>query len=360
MNSANHSPLSRITRRNIYLAILISLSVSAYLVLHQFHPAAFKGLNWSGRLVWFLLLAATSMLIRHLAYMYRIWLVTGKVFSIRQCFELVLMWEFAAVATPSTVGGAAVAMFLLNKEGVNLGKSTASVFLITLLDNLFFVVSAIILLIIIGSGAMFDLNQACTGNLDIPLLQYLGGIRYLFILGVSVSLTLTLLLAWGILVNAQAIKSLLIWTFSFKLLRKWKVRAAQTGDELILASAELKRKHLGFWMGAFGSTALAWTLKYLEVNILIMAFTPVSGMDHAIILSRMLTLWLIMLLPFTPGASGLAEIAFISLFCMYIPNGLGGAITLMWRLLTYYPYLIFGALYMPVWLKRVYINPSES
>lgn len=359
MNKGKQNPLSGITKRNIYVAVFIGLAISAYLVIRNFDTKAFSNISWSGRLLWFALLIVGIMLVRHLAFMYRIWLVTGKTFSFRQSFEVILMWEFAAVATPSTIGGSAVAMYLLNKEGVNLGKSTASVFLITLLDNLFFALSAIIMILILGSDRVFDVNRACSGFQDLPILRHIGGIQYLFGLGIGMSLLLTFLLGWAILVNARSIKNLLIGIFSIRFLHKWRDKAEETGDELIVAASELQSKSIGFWFGAFGSTAIDWTLKYLVVNTLIMAFVPVDSTGQLIIISRVLALWIVMLLPLTPGASGLAEIAFVALLCDYLPSGLGGSIAFMWRFFTYYPYLIFGALYMPIWLRRVYSSDER-
>ncbi len=357
MKELQGTPLSGITRRKIVIALIISLSVSAFLIARTFEPEAIRSLRWSWHFGLFAAMALAMMAVRHLAYMLRVWLVTGRVFSMRQSFEVVMMWEFASVATPSTVGGVAVAVFLLNKEGLNLGKSTASVMLITFLDNLFFVVSGLLMIGIVGSGRMFSFGDACTNTNEIPFLSAFGGVKYLFLAGVGFSLFLTLVLGWGILGNAGAVKKFLKGLFSLPLLRRWQHKAEEAGEELVLTSREFRSQPAGFWLLSFGATVIAWTMKYFVVNTVISAFAHLTGMDQLVVLSRVLALWVIMLIPFTPGASGVAEVSFIALMCRFLPAGLGGTIAFLWRTITFYPYLILGSLFMPVWLRRVYARP---
>ena len=61
-----------------------------------------------------------------------------------------------------------------------------------------------------------------------------------------------------------------------------------------------------------------------------------------------------MLISPTPGGAGVAELAFDGFLHDFIPNGLSPAIALLWRLMSYYPYLIVGAVVLPAWLRRVY------
>ena len=72
--------------------------------------------------------------------MYRIRLLTDKVINWRKSFDVIMLWEFTSAISPSIVGGTAVALFIINKEGVNTGKSTSIVLITALLDELFYVV----------------------------------------------------------------------------------------------------------------------------------------------------------------------------------------------------------------------------
>lgn len=353
-SSSQPKELKGISRRNILIAVLIGLGVSAFLIARSFDVQAFRQIEWTSTVFLFMALALTMMIMRHLAYMYRVWLVTGKVLSLRQAFEVIMMWEFASAVTPSTVGGAAVAMFIVNREGINMGKSTASVMIITMMDNLFFVVASGVALLAIGFTDMFALNSTCAGELNMPFLKALGGLQYVFLLGFSFSAVVVLLLFYGALVNPRGVRKMLVAFTYIKWLKKLRHKAFQTGDDLITTARELRRKSAWFWIQLFLVTAFAWSLKYLVVNSVLTAFGHITGHEQIIIMSRVLALWVVMLIPFTPGASGLAEFTFLALMCPFIqPIELSGAVTLLWRSFTYYPYLLLGTIVMPRWLRRI-------
>lgn len=352
--------LRGLSQRNIYIALAIGLVVSGFLIYRTFNYEAFTAIRWSNELLLFLGLSLLLMVVRHFLYMYRVWLVTGKQMRFRQAFESIVMWEFASAATPGIVGGAAVAMFILNKEKISMGKSTGSVMLITFMDNLFFIIAAIVLFTLVGLESMFAVSEGCGEEMNLPILGYIGGIQYVFLLGITFSVLLSSLLAWGLLGNPRALKLLLLNLTKWKIFSRWREQAREVGDDIIVTSKEFQGKKIGFWIRVFMVTTLAWSCKYLVVNALITAFGIVGAYDHVIIMSRMLVLWLVMLIPLTPGSSGLAELTFLALMCSYVDAGLAGTITFLWRMITYYPYLILGALLMPRWLARVYNRKRKS
>ena len=232
-----------------------------------------------------------------------------------------------------------------------MGKSTSSVMIITLMDNVFFIASSLAFYFIVGIEQMFALSDACEKQL--PILSTFGGLQYVFFIGLTFSAIITFLLAYGSLVNPVGMKSFLIRFTKLPFLRKLEDKAEEVGDEMITTAHEIRGKPWLFWVRGFGATVVAWTCKYVVVNVLLTAFGTLTGNDQLVVMSRMLALWLIMLIPITPGASGLAEIAFIALMCAFIPPGLAGALTLLWRFITYYPYLLLGVIILPRWLSRV-------
>lgn len=356
MSQPEKKEIKGLSKRNIYLGVAIGMAVSIVLIYSTFDLQSFREIQWDGRLLLFIGVVMILMSLRHLMYMYRLWLVTDKRLRFRQLFESIVLWEFASVATPGIVGGAAVAMFIINKEKVNMGKSTASVMAVTFMDNVFFIVSSIVLFLIVGLHEMFALGESCASEMDLPILNVFGNVQYIFLVGISISLIITFLLAYGLLMNPHGLKKILVGFTSFKLFSKWRARAIQTGDDIITTSHEYRGKKAWFWIKLFLATAVGWSCKYLVANSLISAFGELSGFDHITVMSRMVTLWLIMLIPLTPGASGLAELTFLALMCSYIDNGLVGAITILWRTFTYYPYLVLGIIVMPRWINRVFSN----
>ena len=59
-----------------------------------------------------------------------------------------------------------------------------------------------------------------------------------------------------------------------------------------------------------------------------------------------------MLVSPTPGGSGFAEYAFHGFLGYLIPAGTGIAMAFIWRLISYYSYLIIGVFILPKWIKK--------
>lgn len=132
--------LKLFTPRRIAIPIVIGLGAAGYMLYSNFDAQALKKVEITGTFIFFIFLAFIMMLIRDLAYMYRIRVLTDQQLSWRKSFDVIMLWEFASAITPSVVGGSGVALFILNKEGINLGRSTAVVMVTAFLDELFYII----------------------------------------------------------------------------------------------------------------------------------------------------------------------------------------------------------------------------
>ena len=94
----------------------------------------------------FIFLSIVVIFFRDFGYVYRIRELTDRQLTWTRSIYVIIIWEFASAVTPSVVGGTAVAMFILNKEGIKMGKAIAYVMVTAILDNLFFVIGAPIIL----------------------------------------------------------------------------------------------------------------------------------------------------------------------------------------------------------------------
>ncbi|MCR9171278.1 MAG: hypothetical protein NXI10_02215, partial [bacterium] len=60
-----------------------------------------------------------------------------------------------------------------------------------------------------------------------------------------------------------------------------------------------------------------------------------------------------MLVSPTPGGSGVAEFAFGELLSTFTTSTLLlGILALIWRLISYFPYLVLGSIILPSWIRR--------
>ncbi|MDD3878277.1 MAG: lysylphosphatidylglycerol synthase transmembrane domain-containing protein [Bacteroidales bacterium] len=296
-------------------------------------------------LIW-IFMSLFLMAVRDFAYILRLRILTDNKLSWRQCFDSIMLWEFASAVTPSVVGGSAVAIFIINKEGISTGKSTAIVMITAFLDELFYIIMVPIVFLLVKHGSIFPEHT------NFAIFNTFLSIKVVFIIGYSFILFLTSVILYAILFNPRGFKSLLIWVFKLRFLKKWQHLAEETGNDIILTSKEMKTKSLFFWLKAFGATFLSWTARFWVVNSLIMIF--ISVQDHFLIYARQLIMWVIILISPTPGSSGVAEFVFSDFLREFIPVGFSPAVALMWRLISYYPYLFIGVIILPHWLRKVY------
>ncbi len=311
-----------------------------------------KNIDWTWYSTFWIFMALIAMAVRDLAYMYRIRVLTDNDLSWRQSFHVIMLWEFASALTPSIVGGSGVAMFILNREKIKLGKSTAIVLVSALLDELFYITMVALVLLAIGTGNLFPVSMEKT------ILGITFGTQGIFWLGYGFIFVLTTAIMIGVFVVPRAFKYLLLQVFRIPFLRKWRYSVIETGDDIITTSKELKGKPFSYWAKSLGATYVSWIARYAVVNLLILAFVSSTSpllnsiQDHVLIYARQLVMWVIMLISPTPGSSGVAEFAFSGFLQDFIPLGLAGALALLWRLLSYYPYLFIGAFILPRWLRN--------
>ena len=143
----------------IWLTIIIGLAVATYLMLREFNMEAFEAIEWTGQSTIWIIVAILMMAIRDLAYMYRIRVLTDYEISWRNSFDTIMLWEFASAITPSVVGGSGVAIYLVNKEGVSMGRSTAVVMVTAMLDELFYILMVPIVILTVGLSDLFPVSM---------------------------------------------------------------------------------------------------------------------------------------------------------------------------------------------------------
>ncbi|MCF8365553.1 MAG: flippase-like domain-containing protein [Bacteroidales bacterium] len=336
----------------VIIPVILGLGVFLFLEFRDFNPEPYQNINWKLSSYLWIFMAVLMMVTRDLAYMYRIRLLTDKQLSWRHSFDVIMLWEFASSVTPSVVGGSAAALYIVSKEGISTGRSTAIVMITAFLDELFYITTVPVVLLLAGTGSLFT-NDKIPFFFDTQL-----GVQGAFVAGYIFILILTTIIIYGVFIKPRGFKWFLLWVFKIKFLRKWRSKAAETGDDIIITSKEMRGKPFIFWARAYLSTFLSWTGRFWVVNFLILSITPVG--DHFLIWARQLIMWVIMLISPTPGSSGVAEIIFPSFFGDFIPLGLAVAVALTWRMLSYYPYIIIGAIVLPNWIRRVYSKPHPQ
>ena len=341
------NPLSKIKPSRVLFPIVIGLGVVGFLFFREFDAAAFNSLSiakWG--VLWFFV-ALALMVFRDLGYIIRLLVLSEGDLSFKKAFRIIMLWEFTSAISPSAIGGTSVAILYINKEGLSVGRSSAIVMATSLLDELYFLLMFPLLLILVEPDVLFGLGGESG-------LRFANELVTFSLIGYGLKLLYVLVLSYGLFINPRGLKWLILMIFKLPILRRWKHGANDAGTEIIQNSREFRKKPFNFWAKAFVATFLSWTSRYWVVNATLLAFFVVS--DHFVIFARQLVMWIMMLVSPTPGGSGFAEVIFTRYLGEFIPvepavlGTIAVAMAFIWRLATYYPYLLIGAVILPKWI----------
>jgi uncharacterized protein (TIRG00374 family) len=344
--------------RRIIIPVILGLAVVLWFIIRDFNAEVLKEISFTWKSVFWLFVACCCMVGRDIGYMIRIRILSENDLNWRQAFRVIMLWEFTSAITPSTVGGTAVAVVFIHKEGLSVGRSTAVVLATSFLDELYFVIMFPLILLIVGGDILFTTSLQGTGN------AVLNNLVIVAIAGYGVILAWVLFVGYGLFINPKSIRKIIIWFFKLPLLRRWQSSAIKAGDDIVESSYELKRKSFIFWVKALTATFLSWTSRYWVMNAILVAFFAIK--DHLLIFARQLVTWIMLLVSPTPGGSGFAETILSRYISDAIPvdpayvTSIALAMAIIWRLISYYPYLIIGASIVPGWIQRKFIKSKSK
>jgi len=108
-------------------------------------------------------------------------------------------------------------------------------------------------------------------------------------------------------------------------------------------SMELLAHHKLKVLLAIISTVVYWSSLFLIIPVILKGL----GYEPYYLKSYVMQTIFNMVIPYmpTPGASGVAEVAFASIFISFIPKGIIGIVTFLWRFITFYFILIIGGFF---------------
>lgn len=301
---------------------------------------ALDQIKWTNSTWWWLLGALLFMVGRDFFYILRIRLLTKNKLGWKAAFYVIMLWEFASALSPGVVGGAAVAMFILNRETIPFGKATAIVIVTAFMDNLFYVLMIPFVFLFIHHSELFP-----AGDSNFLIWWFWGGYAIIF----SICLLLYLTIFW----HPKLATRFLLFIFRLPFLKRWSFIAKEWGKDIEKASEEFKLEKRSYWFKVFLTTFGSWVSRYLVINAILNAFLDLGFLENMKILGKQFVLWLFMLVSPTPGGSGVAEYAFGELLADFGASAiLLAGMAILWRLISYFPYLFIGAIVLPAWVRR--------
>ena len=248
----------------------------------------------------------------------------GRRVSIKTAIAVITSGLFLAAVTPFQTGGLPVQLYILKKEGISVGKGSVILLFRGILE-LFIFIFVVPLIYVHYRGLL-------SGNITQALMKYL-----LVIYAVGMVLLLVLLLK-------PAFLKRLLYRFYFFLRRKRVVKSrkllrffrrifVEVADFRNSLRLYFSRKILMLLL-AFIVTVVSYIALFLIAPMMLYGLGVRAPILEAIYLQLILK-FLLFFVP-TPGASGVSEAAFVSLFRRVAPMHLLGVYVVLWRFFTFY------------------------
>lgn len=257
----------------------------------------------------------------------------GYRINVLKMTEIIISSTFLAGITPSSAGGEILRVHGLSRNKIPLGKATAIVVGERLLDAIFIFSCLPFALYILGdilSNYEFDAALLTANILVFVLLVF-------FIYGVwkpdkvkyvTHRLTGKLALFFGKKTDAAV----------SHLVEQIDREIDHFHDSIRVFFSEGKRGLL--WGIAY--TFIFWTVEFSILILILMGLSRTPSILTAF--AAQVLLAVIMVIPATPGASGIAELGAASIFSIFVDSSVLGITVLAWRTLTYHMNLLMGGL----------------
>ncbi|MFO7815476.1 MAG: lysylphosphatidylglycerol synthase transmembrane domain-containing protein [Halanaerobiales bacterium] len=331
---------SRIDRKTIYkglrMAVILSLLISAVIIIITLDEDTLERVIINMDLKYMLIIMGL-MVVNIAAAGQRLKVMTktiGTKLSLIDCMIIHISGAFVSNVTPFASGGGPFQIYFLHKKGVNVGKASTVVVANFLLRLFYFGLLTPIFLIFF--------NDYISAGVIPKYLFYLA-----FGMGILISagiILLTLVPQIGdkltnYILGINKIKKFIKRSYRAK---RWLVTSRIEVRDFRKSLKILKENKKGLFWGAF-YTVIFWSSLFMVMPVLLIAFGAKPHFFQAYIMQTIFYL----MLPYTPtpGASGVAEVGFASLFVAFIPSDIVGLVTFGWRLFTFYLILTVGGIF---------------
>lgn len=261
-------------------------------------------------------------------------LLAGAPLTLRKALRVDLMCEFTSAVTPSSVGGSGFTFLYLNREGVSMGHSTFAMLAALLADEAFLSVSSLLLFLFVPFPNLQGPEWLHYG------MKWLFGVSAIVVLGWSVLLLVLIFFRPEWIAGIVALVCKLPW------LQRFRGKVLRFSADLRVASQQARQKSAAFWLRITTVTAVAWMSRFGVAAAVLSAFAPQGSLFQAWMMQWIL--WMVSMISPTLGGSGLAELMFGWYYRDYFSDASMVVIAVMiWRLLSYYSYLIIGTILLP-------------
>lgn len=324
------------------LPLLFGVAVAIWLINKDIDMATLRSIPCDSHTLLCIGLALLAVFGRDFGLAWRFHTIAAGDLTWKRAFRTDIMCAFTSAITPSVVGGSALAIFYLNREGIGIGRATALTLTTLFLDELFFVIFCPIIVLLIPLSDLFSAGGFESESVS----TFLGGVEIVFWLVYVGIVVWTAILYVAIIAKPEATSRVLQRISQWRILRRFSDKITTSARNMASTSQWVKGRSVRWWLNVFGSTVLSWFSRYFVVCFLFMAFVPSAS--QALVFARQFVVWVVLMVSPTPGGSGISEWLFATYYGDLIGNaGMAAVLALVWRLLCYYIYLIAGGSLLP-------------
>jgi hypothetical protein len=302
----------------------------------------------------YLVLAVLFHILSLVFWATRIKLMAGSLgYPVRffHCLNLVLANMLVAALTPSSAGGEPVRIHELYRAGVPVGDATAVVVMERILDG--------IILGALGAFAMLFLGRywssISSGFSGLSLIMYA---TWIFV-------TLVVLVFVYSVKNPDHLKRALKW-MSRWIDRRWHLKRLESlldgidreVDNFNAGLVKFVNHGRGGLVWGMLFTLLFWLSEFAIASLLLVGLGQPAFLVESFVVQLILAV--IMMIPLTPGGSGVAELGATSLYSLFVPSSIVGIFVLLWRLILYYLNILLGMLSSLIIVRREILTRAEK
>ncbi|MGD0535279.1 MAG: flippase-like domain-containing protein [Methanoregula sp.] len=338
--------MERSQKKWLYISIafsLVVLIVILYFTINENTIQYLKKIN-----PWFLLLAFLTHILTMCFWAMRVKKMSGSLgYPIKFFYSLNLVFAnlLAAAVTPAQAGGEPVRVHELYKAKVPLGDATAIVIMERVLDG--------IALAGLAAFAMFALTEQW---------KSLGAISDVMIYITWVFVAGCLILFYLAIRRPDVMKRVADRAARF-FTRKWEPeRVTKLLERIEQEIANFHAAVLKFvrtaksgliWGMVF--TLLYWVSEIVTASLILMGLGQPPLFFESFVIQLILAI--LMMLPLTPGSSGIAELGATSMYALFIPAAIVGVFVVIWRIVLYYFNIALGIISSLIIVRREAHNP---
>jgi len=328
-------------RKWLFISVGFSIFVLVVILIFTINENTLTYLNKINP--WFLLLAFLTHVLTMCFWAWRVQKMTlslGYRIGFFYSLNLVFANLLAAAVTPAQAGGEPVRIHELYKADVPLGDATAIVIMERVLDGIALAALAAFSMIVL-TDQWKSLGTVSEVMVYVTWI-FVAGCLFLFYLAIRRPDTVK-----------RVVNRCTIW-----LTRTWENRRVEEllarADKEIdnFQSATIRFVHTakgGLFYGML-FTLLYWVSEIVTASLILVGLGQPPLILESFVIQLILAI--LMMMPLTPGSSGIAEVGATSMYALFIPGSIVGIFVVIWRVVLYYFNIALGILSSLIIVRR--------